>query len=461
MPHAPSRPGAAADDRFTVLDGSRLLFGLCRGALVIATVDGTPLDVNAAALDMLGYSRDEFFGLNVRDLCEDPGQWEEMLEELRTGSVVTERELRVVRRDGRALDCLFSFAVGRDGPDDAVVLCGTLQDISAEERRYEELVTSEERYHLLFEQSDDAIALVRVDGVLLDANQVFLDLFGYSRSDIGRVNTAHTYVKPADRERFMHQIAEKGWLKDEVRLRTRAGIVRDFARSSVERRDRAGRLLAYQSVLHDITHEKRLHNDLVRSHARIEQMLHGMVGVVEQLVERRDAYTAGHQRRVAALSVAIARCLDLPEETCVSLVDMAARVHDIGKIAVPAEILAKPAALTTAEFALIREHPRVGCDILRAAELPYPVAEAVLQHHERLDGSGYPQGLAGDDILPEARILAVADVVEAMSSHRPYRPALGLEAALDEVTSKSGILYDCDVVNACTAVFAGGFSFPQ
>ena len=139
-----------------------------------------------------------------------------MLEELRTGSVVTERELRVVRRDGRALDCLFSFAVGRDGPDDAVVLCGTLQDISAEERRYEELVTSEERYHLLFEQSDDAIALVRVDGVLLDANQVFLDLFGYSRSDIGRVNTAHTYVKPADRERFMHQIAEKGWLKDEV-----------------------------------------------------------------------------------------------------------------------------------------------------------------------------------------------------------------------------------------------------
>jgi HD-GYP domain-containing protein (c-di-GMP phosphodiesterase class II) len=154
--------------------------------------------------------------------------------------------------------------------------------------------------------------------------------------------------------------------------------------------------------------------------------------------------------------------MGLPEDTCVYLVDIAARVHDIGKIAVPAEILAKPGRLNRAELALVKTHSQVGYDILSRAELPYPVAQTVLQHHERLDGSGYPQGLGADDILPEASILAVADVVEAMSSHRPYRPALGLDVALGEIRDGAGTRYDHDVVDACTAVFAiGGFKFPD
>ncbi len=213
-------------------------------------------------------------------------------------------------------------------------------------------------------------------------------------------------------------------------------------------------------TVQDVTERKRVEQQLQASHAMLQQQLQGTLHVIQQMTEIRDAYTAGHQQRVAELSVAIARKMRLPEESCVPLISMAALIHDIGKIAVPAEILARPGKLSQAEFALIKAHPQAGYDILRKAELPYPVPEAVLQHHERYDGTGYPAGLSGDEILPEASILAVADVVEAMSSHRPYRAALGIDAALDEIADGSGTRYYPDVVDACTALFReNGFTF--
>jgi putative nucleotidyltransferase with HDIG domain len=170
------------------------------------------------------------------------------------------------------------------------------------------------------------------------------------------------------------------------------------------------------------------------------------------VVETRDPYTAGHERRVAELAVAIAAEMGMPPDELHGL-RLAALIHDIGKIAVPAEILAKPGRLSDVEFNLIRQHPASGFDILEVIDFGRPVAEFVLQHHERLDGSGYPRGLAGDQVLPEARIIAVADVVEAMSSHRPYRAALGLDAALDEVCGQAGVKYDAAVVAACVRLF--------
>ncbi|MCX7843973.1 MAG: HD-GYP domain-containing protein [Candidatus Bipolaricaulota bacterium] len=178
-------------------------------------------------------------------------------------------------------------------------------------------------------------------------------------------------------------------------------------------------------------------------------------------MDLREPYTAGHQRRVAELACAIAQELGLSAERIQGL-RVAALLHDVGKaLFVPIEILSKPGKLTDLEMALIREHPRAGYEILRRVEFPWPVAEIVHQHHERLDGSGYPRGLKGEAILLEARILAVADVVEAMSSHRPYRPALGVEAALAEIREKAGKLYDPKVVEACLRVFARGFQFPK
>jgi len=169
-------------------------------------------------------------------------------------------------------------------------------------------------------------------------------------------------------------------------------------------------------------------------------------------VEIRDPYTAGHQRRVAELASAIARERGLNEER-VTGIRMGGMIHDLGKLAIPAEILVKPSRLSENEFKLIQEHPRVGYDILKSIAFPWPLADMAHQHHERLDGSGYPRGLKGGEILEEARILGVADVVEAMASHRPYRPALGIDTALKELLDGRGVRYDSEVVDACLTLF--------
>jgi putative nucleotidyltransferase with HDIG domain len=169
-------------------------------------------------------------------------------------------------------------------------------------------------------------------------------------------------------------------------------------------------------------------------------------------VETRDPYTAGHQIRYADLARAISAEMGLPPEK-IDGIRMAASIHDIGKLSIPAEILSKPTKLTEIEFKLIMEHARKGYEILKDVESSRPLAEIVYQHHERMDGSGYPRGLKGEEILMEARILAVADVVEAMASHRPYRPALGIDAALSEIEKNRGILYDEAVVDNCLRLF--------
>jgi HD-GYP domain-containing protein (c-di-GMP phosphodiesterase class II) len=180
--------------------------------------------------------------------------------------------------------------------------------------------------------------------------------------------------------------------------------------------------------------------------------LESAVAAIAELAEVRDPYTAGHQSRVADLSAVIAVRLGLPE-SAVQGIRVAASIHDIGKIAVPAEILTKPGRLTTAEYELIKVHPQVGADVVKSIEFPWPVAQMILEHHERLDGSGYPKGLRGEQIGTGSRVLAVADVVEAMAHFRPYGPGLGVPAALEEIRQHRGTLYGPEEVDACLAVF--------
>lgn len=180
--------------------------------------------------------------------------------------------------------------------------------------------------------------------------------------------------------------------------------------------------------------------------------LHDTVQAIAATVEQRDPYTAGHQRRVADLAAAIAGEMGLPHEQIYSI-HLAGIVHDLGKISIPAEILSKPGRLSPIEYELVKQHPQSGYDILKEIDFPWPVAQFVLQHHERLDGSGYPRGLKGNDILPEARIIAVADVVEAIASHRPYRPSVGIDAALEEIGKHRGTLYDPAAVDATLRLF--------
>jgi putative nucleotidyltransferase with HDIG domain len=244
-------------------------------------------------------------------------------------------------------------------------------------------------------------------------------------------------------------------LKGEIAgvMQVQSKILNDYTQEDVDL------LAALANVSAVAIQNAELMAGLVRANEQLRTTLDGALRAIAMTTEIRDSYTAGHQRRVADLACAIANQLRLDEHATQGL-RAAALLHDIGKLSVPASILAKPGRLTDAEVALVREHPKVAYDILKTIESPWPLADIVLQHHERLDGSGYPLGVVGEAIRMEARILAVADVAEAMCSHRPYRASLGLDAALDELGKGSGELYDPDVVVACEAQFRdGGFRF--
>ena len=185
---------------------------------------------------------------------------------------------------------------------------------------------------------------------------------------------------------------------------------------------------------------------------RLRASLNGTVHIISTIVEKRDPYTAGHQQRVALLAERIALAMGFSPEQAEGI-RIAAVLHDIGKVAIPSEILSKPSTLTRNEFTLIKQHPFEGYEILKDTDFPWPLARMVLEHHERIDGSGYPDGKPGADLLPESKILMVADVVEAMASHRPYRPSLGIDAALEFVSENRGTLFDPEVVNTCVALF--------
>lgn len=202
----------------------------------------------------------------------------------------------------------------------------------------------------------------------------------------------------------------------------------------------------------DITERKTTEEQLKESFKKLQKTMEDSIYSISLVTEARDAYTAGHQRKVSKLAVALAKEMRFSKDK-VEGIKIAALIHDVGKINLPAEILSKPGKLSDIEFNLIKNHSQIGYDILKKVDFLWPVAEIVLQHHEKMNGSGYPRGLKGDEILLEAKIICVADVVEAMSSHRPYRPALGIDKALEEISQNRCTLYDPKVVDTCLKLF--------
>jgi PAS domain S-box-containing protein/putative nucleotidyltransferase with HDIG domain len=312
---------------------------------------------------------------------------------------------------------------------------------------------SEERYRTLFEESRDAIFITSPGNRFIQFNQASLDLLGYAREELMQLLPSDIFVDINDFRRIDREIQNRGYVKDyEVTFRCRERECVDCLISSTGRLIDACNILEYQTIVKDITKQKKIQRQLENTLDLLRDNLNGVIKLVTQLVEKKDPYTAGHQLRVTDLARAIAQEMNLPSAQ-VDAIRMAGRVHDIGKISLPAEILNKPGPLSEAEMSLLKAHSRIGYDILREIEWPHPIPDIVLQHHERMDGSGYPQGLSGEDILIEARILGVADVVESMNSFRPYRPSLGLERAIEEIVENRGTLYDPDVVDACIRLF--------
>ncbi|MCR4393687.1 MAG: HD domain-containing protein [Dehalococcoidales bacterium] len=290
-------------------------------------------------------------------------------------------------------------------------------------------------------------------GRFLEVNLAMEEITGYSREELLQMDVCDLFEDKTERNLFTDGIGITNWNETrEINLRKKSGEIITVAENIMTIRYDSGRIVYFDGILEDITERKRAQKQIQESLERLQKTIKEIVQAMAYIGEVRDPYTAGHQRRVAQLSFEIARILGLPDTQHEGLM-MAAFVHDIGKILVPADILSKPGKLTKPEFDMIKDHARIGYEILKTIEFPWPLAKIVLQHHERLNGSGYPSGLQGDQILLEARILAVADVVEAMSSHRPYRPALGIDQALEEITRNRGILYDPTTVDACLKLF--------
>ena len=315
-----------------------------------------------------------------------------------------------------------------------------------------QLQASDQRFQMLIEQLPAGMYILR-DRIFVYANPrmdeilgvAYGALVGQDVKDFVVDEDWHILVEANER---MDLLGSTGHLQ--VRCQRKDGVLIEIGLQNVAS-DFEGEP-ATIGMAQDISERTRAQAEIQQYVLRLERTTEATLQAVSNMVEQRDPYTAGHERRVGELAAAIGVEIGLSAHEIKGL-RLAGFVHDVGKIAVPAELLAKPTRLNEAEMALIRMHPQVGHDVLKDIEFPWPIAKVILQHHERMDGSGYPNGLKGPDILLEARIMAVADVVESMSSHRPYRPGLGLDAALAEIERFSGSRYDADVVNACTRLF--------
>lgn len=308
-------------------------------------------------------------------------------------------------------------------------------------------------------ESSSSVSIISTD---LDQNILYWNtgaenIFGYKASDVINKKKIHIIYNGSESRKIalkakkqiistkkvtecvLEQITKNG-----DRLWSRMTLTPRFGEN--------GEVIGILGIGIDITQHKKLEHHLRKMMIKLKKTLTGIIYATELIIETRDPYTAGHQKRVALLAKAIAKNMKLPEQQ-IEGIFMVGMIHDLGKISIPAEILSMPRRLTPAEFNLIKSHPQSGYDILRTIDFPWPIADIVLQHHERMNGSGYPKGLVGNNIMIEAKILMVADVVEAMASHRPYRAAFGLTRALGEIKQNSNILYHPDVVDSCVKVF--------
>lgn len=328
-------------------------------------------------------------------------------------------------------------------------------DLTDRKRAEQDLRDGEERLKILFEHAPDTIYLNDLKGKFIDGNKKAEELTGYKREDLIGKNFLKLKLLGPDQVPKAAAALAKNMLgkptgPDEFTLMKRDGtrIVAEINTYPIKIKNKT----LVMGIARDISDRIKAAKDLKESYDKLQKILSGTVQSIAKIVETRDPYTSGHQRRVTNLACAIAQEIGLSNDR-VDSIRVAGVIHDIGKIAVPAEILSKPSQLTDAEMSLIKSHPQIGYEILKEIEFPWPVADIVHQHHERMLGDGYPTGLEGEKILLEARILAVADVVEAMSSHRPYRPALGMKKALEEIRVNRGFSYDPVVVDACLKIF--------
>jgi PAS domain S-box/PAS domain S-box/PAS domain S-box/uncharacterized domain HDIG len=437
----------------------RALIEQSHDAITLLTEDGTVLYDSPSISHVLGYDPTERLGRSVFEYVL-PEERQNMAHGFTSFAqqmgAVAPSQMRFLHKDGttRQIEGVRTNLLHEPAIRAVVV---NYRDITEQKKAQEELLRSEEKYRSLVENSQEGIYQSTREGQHVTLNPAFARMLGYESpeevmatiTDIAK----QLYANPQDREKLLGLVEEKGSVKDfETEFYKKDGSRIWVSVNMHAIRDDQGRILYYQGIDQDITEKKKIEAERQENIERLHKSLSATINAMAITVETRDPYTAGHQRRVADLARAIAVEMNLKSEQ-IEGVRMASMIHDIGKISIPSELLTKPTALSSLEFNLIKTHTQSGYNILKDIDFPWPIARIILEHHERFDGSGYPSGLKGKQILLESRILAIADVVEAISSHRPYRPAHGINVALDEITRNKGSLYDPALVDACLRLF--------
>ncbi len=443
----------------------RALVSASPDAVLVTDMHGKVVYASKRAIEMGGFTHEaDIVGKSAFDFIaqEDRERAREGLKKTLEKGIQESIEYRLLRKDGSSYIAELSTAVIRNVDGTPRAFVGTLRDVTARKQTENALRDSETKYKTLTDNVNVGIYrnTVGPKGKFIEANPAIIKMFGNdSKEEFLAVNVSDLYQHPEDRRRFNEKMLASAFVRDEeLQLKKKDGTPFFGSVSAVAVKDDKGVVQYYDGIIEDITDRKRAEEALKISYAKLRKTLNGTVNALASTAEKRDPYTAGHQQRVTQLACAIAMELGFSGEQIEGM-HVAGAIHDIGKIHVAAEILNKPRSLTEIEMELIRTHSEAGYEILRSIEFPWPVAEIVFQHHERMDGSGYPRGLTGDKILMEARILGVADVVEAMVSHRPYRSALTLDDARQEILRNRGRLFDPEVADACMQVFEKGFDF--
>ena len=433
--------------------------------------DRRVLAINQAHKKWLGYELEEiadvatwFDLIHPADgalVTELRGHWLQSIELAKQGQAAQSPEITLRSKDGSLRTAKGSVTVVND---DAIV---AWIDLTDSHRHEQALRDSEQRFRSMVEQTISGI-FVRRERQFIYVNPRFAEIMGYTPAELVGQDTLRFVVLDEEVNSEAHLLERQIQVDDGTLLSDSTSVpVRRKDGRVIELGLHAKRIVwddglpATIVMAQDITDRKRAEEQIATYVKQLEGSMRGTLQAVSNMVEMRDPYTAGHERRVGLIASAIAKEMGWDEPRCENL-ELMGLVHDIGKIAVPSEILTKPTRLSKVEMELMKGHAQAGYDILKDVPFPAPVAEIIRQHHERMDGSGYPQGLMGDQILPEARILAVADVLESMSSHRPYRPAVGMEAALAEVENNKGRLYDAEVVDAAVKLITErGYVLPS
>lgn len=401
---------------------------------------------NSAMAEFFGVARDAIIGKSIAEVCGPSlaakafAMGKALLERGTSGTITYEWE-----RGGSVASHRWALIHKANVTDAVGSICGTVGTISdiTEFRR------NEHKFTQIFNLCPEMITVTdKATGQFLDVNEAYISATGYPRAEVLQHTSLELgiWVEPSERNDTLAALDESnGQLRNfETRFRRKDGTIFP-ALISAEETEIFGAPCIIMAT-QDISEQKE-------SAERLTRTLNQTIAAIALTVEKRDPYTAGHQQRVSELATAIARELGLSDDKVEGL-RLGGIIHDIGKIYLPAEILSRPGRLSDVEFAMVKTHAEVGYEIVRSVEFPWPVATLIHQHHERLDGSGYPQGLKGSEVLLESQILAVADVVEAMASHRPYRPGLGIEKALDHVHQMAGRHFNVDAVAACIHLFA-------